>query len=171
MAVSLENCVVVMAAILSVTALLTCLGRMIWVYHLFVRHRLYLKDFKKLSHEAEEFCAETAAVYRHVEHNVVLEASIKAACLQIMNAASEYDTGIRIALSAWEDEIYPAQDSDMESGKHEGTEKERMPGKNQRRYVVALMRKRCLEGIENRRMLGPQMQWILTNFICPYVVC
>ena len=170
MAISVESYIVMIPAVLSVLAILIGLARGLWVYCLFTKRRQYLKDFERFSNEAKKLCAETGALHRHVVQEVFLEAEIQSACLQVVKAASTYDTGIRIALSAWEDMIQPAQsESDTKSGKDEEAETRWVPEKRYRSDVVAVMRKRCIEGIEKRRLLSPQMKWMLANIVSRYV--
>lgn len=171
MAIYSQNYVVTIPVLLGVLVILACLARGIWVYRLWARRGFYIKDLEKLSSEAKVLCAETAQVHRSVVQDEVLNASIRKACLEIVNAANEYDTGIRIALAAWEDMIHPAgRDSDTEIGKEEEAEIRRTLGKRHRRYVIGTMRKRCLEGIYKRRRLNLLMQWMLTNVVSRYVV-
>jgi hypothetical protein len=170
MAISLENYIVTIPAGLSILAILVCLARGIWVYQLFSRRRFYIKDFDRLATEAKNLRAETAYLRRSVVQDEALNPSVQTACLEIISAAHEYDTGIRIALVAWEAMIHPAEkDSETEIGK-EGAEIKKALGKRHRRHVISNMRERCMEGTEQRKNLSSQMQWMLRNVVSQYVV-
>jgi len=108
---------------------------------------------------------------------MTFDVSIRMACIEIVNAADEYDSGIRIALACWEDMMYPSMrdsDTDLEAGKdakEEDLEVARKLRKKHRRKVIKSMRNRCLEGIENRKRMSSQMQWMLNDVIARYVFC
>lgn len=75
-----------------------------------------------------------------------VDALVKIACMEIVNVASEYDTGIRIALVSWEDLIHPSlRDSniDVEVGKdlnENEIEIKRKLEKRHRRCVIENMK-------------------------------
>lgn len=172
MAVSVQSYVVIIPALFIILVIFVCLARGLWVYRLWTRRGFHIKDFEKLSSEAKNLGAETAKVHRSVVEDEALNDSIRKACLEIVNAASEYDTDIRIALAAWEDTIHPAgQDSDIENGKEEEAGITGASGGQHRRYVIASMRKRAMEGLDRRRRLSLQMQWMLKNVVSRYVLC
>jgi hypothetical protein len=147
-------------------AILVCLARWPWIIRRWNGRGFHIKAFEKLSSEAEDLCAETAKAHKTIVQDEVLDTSIKKACLEIVNAANEYDTGIRIALATWEDMIPTARDSDAEMGKEEEDETR----KKHRRYVIATMRKRIADGMGERRRLSLQMQWMLANVVPRYVL-
>jgi hypothetical protein len=172
MAISLQDCVIAFCVILGILSIIACLARGVWLYQLWARRRgLYIKDFQKLSDEAKSLRVETDQVHRSVVRDDVLDPSVMTACLEIVHAADEYDTGIRIALSAWEDMIRPAnRNSDVEVGKQGVMEIRKNLEKRHRRYAIGIMRKRCMEGMEKRRSLSLQMQWMLKNVVFRYAV-
>jgi hypothetical protein len=175
MTISMQDYVVAISILLCVLAILACLVRGLWVYRLWTKRGFYLKDFEKLSDEAKVLCVETGQVHRAVSQDDFIETSIKIACMEIVNAAEEYDTGIRIALASWEDTIHPSlrdSDADAEIGKDSKENEMEIRGKlgkRHRRYVIGTMRKSCKEGIEKRKSLSLQMQWMLTEIVSRYV--
>jgi hypothetical protein len=171
MAFSLQEYVIAAPIIICVVVLLFCAIRGMWVYRLWTKRGCFLKDFERLSSESKIFCEETAHVRLVISEDDFIDSSIRVSCLKIIKAAEDYDTGIQIALAAWDDMIHPSLrdcDADVEDGKSgrmEQVEVARKLEKSHRRRVIASMRKRCLEGVEKRKRLALQMNWMLDEMI------
>lgn len=130
-----------------------------WGYKLWTTRGFYVKDFNRLSAEARELAGETERLGREVKQVDSAEPSVRMSNMEVLAAADEWDTSIRIALGAWDDIMQPSEDSgDVESGNGDRMVKARR--KSHRRYVIGLMRRKCTEGIERRKEFGPQLQRI-----------
>jgi hypothetical protein len=141
---------------MSVVAFLICVAGGMFGYNLWRARRFYLKDFKRMSTEARALSLETTTIRREVDRDDTEERAMKIANIEMLGAANEWDSGIRIALAAWEDIIQPDEDAlDVETGKVDRLLRKRR--KSHGRYVIGLMRTKCMEGIEMRKELSPQM--------------
>lgn len=75
--------------------------------------------------------------------------------MERVTAAEEFDTGIRIALTAWEDVMQPDEgDEEMGMVKGKGKKERRVHG----RYVIGVMRGKAMEGVERRRECSMGLQ-------------
>ena len=141
---------------ISVVAFLSCVAGGIFGYKLWSTRRFCLKDFKRMSTEARALGLETTRIRRDVDQDDTAERAVKIANIEMLGAANEWDTGIRIALAAWDDIMQPDEDAlDVETGKVDRLLRKRR--KSHGRYVIGLMRTKCMEGIERRKELSPQM--------------
>jgi len=142
-----------------ICAFLLCVAMGTWGYKLWTTRGFYVKDFNRLSAEAREFAGETERLGREVEQDHSAELSVRMSNMELLAAADEWDTGICIALGAWEDIMQPHEGSgDVESANGDSMVKARR--KSHRRHVIGLMRRKCMEGIERRKEFGPQLQRI-----------
>jgi hypothetical protein len=147
----------VLFSFIGVVAFLICVASGMFGYKLWSTRHFYLKDFERVSTEAKALSLETMRIRRDVNQDENAVLSITIANLEIIGAADEWDTGIRIALAAWDDIMQPGEGAlDVESGKGDKLLKQRR--KSHGRYVVGLMRTKCMEGLERRKELSPQMQ-------------
>jgi hypothetical protein len=143
----------------SICAFVSCVALGMWGYKLWTTRGYYVKDFKKLSTEGRTLAGETENIRREVEQDDQAEPSVRISNMEVLAAAGEWDTGIRIALGAWDDIMQPNEGAgDVESGNGDRMIRERR--KSHRRYVIGLMRRKCMEGTERRKELGPQLQRI-----------
>lgn len=67
---------------------------------------LYFKDFSKLSKEADALAAETVQIKKAVIENTTDRVNLAS-----ISEAEDWDTSIRIGLTAWKDLIWPEGDS------------------------------------------------------------
>lgn len=95
-----------------------------------------------------------------MEQDDTAEKSIKIANMDVVKSAFEWDTGIRIALAAWNDNMQPngGYSSDIESQK--GDKLVSQGRKSHGRYIIHFMRNQVLDGIERRQELSVQLQGI-----------
>jgi hypothetical protein len=141
---------------ISVVAFLICVAGGMFGYKLWSTRRFYLKDFERMSTEARVLSLETTTIRREVDQDDTAERAVKIANVETLGAANEWDTGIRIALAAWDDIMQPDEDAlDVETGKVDRLMRKRR--KSHGRYVIGLMKTKCMEGIERRKELSPQM--------------
>jgi hypothetical protein len=146
----------VFCSFISVVAFLICVAGGMFGYKLWSTRCFYLKVFKRMSTEARALSLETTTIRREVDQDDPAEQATKIANIEMLGAANEWDTGIRIALSAWDDIMQPDEDAlDAETGKVDRLLRKRR--KSHGRYVIGLMRTKCMEGIERRKQLSPQM--------------
>jgi hypothetical protein len=103
---SVQRYIIAVAGLFSVLAILACLARAMWANRLWNRRGFFIKKCEKISNEARILCVKTAHVHRSVSRDDLLDQEIKNTCLEIVNAADEYDTGICIGLAACEDMIH-----------------------------------------------------------------
>ncbi|KAI9050193.1 hypothetical protein LZ554_006334 [Drepanopeziza brunnea f. sp. 'monogermtubi'] len=139
-----------------------------WVYRLYTTRGFHLADFERLSAEAQRLAQETSIIRRDVESDSSSEPSVRIANMARVDAADEIDAGIRTALCAWEDIMQPGEGGALDEEKGVGGEKLEDQGEGQDqmrekrkshgRYVIGLMREKCLEGVEKRRDLSPALQ-------------
>jgi hypothetical protein len=141
---------------ISVVAFLICVAGGMFGYKLWSTRRFYLKDFERMSTEARVLSLETTTIRREVDQDDTAERAVKIANVETLGAANEWDTGIRIALAAWGDIMQPDEDAlGVETGKVDRLLRKRR--KSHGRYVIGLMKTKCMEGIERRKELSPQM--------------
>jgi hypothetical protein len=127
-----------------------CAAVGLWGYRVWTTQNFYVKEFERLSTEARALTAEAERVRRKVAQDDTAEQPIKTANMEVLAAADEWDTGIRIGLAAWDDIMQPdAGAGDVESGKADTMVRKRWMG---------LMRKKIMEGMERRRELGPELR-------------
>ncbi|KAJ5038426.1 uncharacterized protein L3040_007288 [Drepanopeziza brunnea f. sp. 'multigermtubi'] len=141
-----------------------------WVYRLYTTRGFHLADFERLSAEAQRLAQETSTIRRDVESDSSSEPSVRIANVAKVDAADEIDAGIRIALCAWEDIMQPGEGAALDEEKGVGGGKLDSQGEGQGqgqmgekrkshgRYVIGLMRGKCLERVEKRRDLSPALQ-------------
>jgi hypothetical protein len=141
---------------ISVVAFLICVAGGMFGYKLWSIRRFHLKDFKRMSTEARSLGLETTRIRRDVDQDDTAERAVKIANIEVLGAANEWDTGIHIALAAWDDIMQRDEDAlDVETGKVDRLLRKRR--KSHGRYVIGLMRTKCREGIKRRKELSPQM--------------
>jgi hypothetical protein len=141
---------------ISAVAFLICVAGGMFGYKLWRTRGFYPKAFKRMSTEARALSLETTTIRREVDQDDTAERAVKIANIEMLGAANEWDTGIRIALAAWDDIMQPDEDAlDVETGKVDRLLRKRR--KSHGRYVIGLMRTKCMEGIERRKELSPQM--------------
>jgi hypothetical protein len=109
--------------------------------------------FSTLLTQAIELAAETQRFRREVDEDMTTGRIIRTADLAVLSEANEWDTSIRICLTAWEDLLQlDVCTSDEESGKGVGMDEER------RKELLGTMAARCREGMARRKELGPQLK-------------
>lgn len=98
---------------------------------------------------------ETIKVRREVDHDELLDASIKSRYTSILNAAAEWDTGLTIALGAWEDAMQPG--TGLDAGNEKAIKEDDDRRMVHARYLIGLMRAKCIEALKKRNVLSPQL--------------
>jgi hypothetical protein len=151
---SYETCV--LFALIVVLAFLLCIVAGIWGHYQWSTRGFYLKDFQRFSEKARRLRKETTKIKRDVDQDESAEWNVKLISMELVTAAVEWDTGIQIALAAWDDIMQLDEGhSDIESQKGDTLvrKRRRLHG----RYVVNLMRKQVIEGVERRKELSIQL--------------
>ncbi|TVY81520.1 hypothetical protein LSUE1_G002850 [Lachnellula suecica] len=118
----------------------------------------HLKDYKRLIAEARQLSQETSNIRNDVESDETAEWNIKIATMETITTAVEWDTGISIALAAWDDIMQPNEGlaGDLESQMEDKRVRKRRKSHGQ--YIISLMRKQVIEGIDRRKELSIQLQ-------------
>lgn len=157
------------SALFSIFGLLVLIAMVVcgmWFYRLYNTRGFHLADFEKLSAAAMFLVRETASIRQDIESDYSSDLEARMLNMARINAAEEIDTGIRIALNAWEDIMQPDEGNahDEEGGIGAGTldskgqKKKRERRKSQVRHAIGRMRRKCVQGIEERRDLSPTLQ-------------
>lgn len=138
-----------------------------WAYRAWTTRGFYLKDFARLSKEARELSVETVRFRRDVYQDHRAEWPTKISNIELLGACDEWDVSTRISLAAWDDIMQPDEGyvlmegtTDLERGnleKGKGDVLVKSRRKRHGRYVIGLMRKKCWEGIQRRKVLSPQL--------------
>jgi hypothetical protein len=169
MTISISSYGVLISAIFGVFFILACFAHGMWVYQIWATRGFYLKDFEKLSLDGMALRAETVQVRQALGLDITVESSVKFANMELVSVVEEWDTGISVALAAWEDMMHsPERDPDIESGREE--EMHRKLGRKHRRYIIGIMRMRSIEAIEKSRALSPQLQKMYSDVISRYAI-
>ncbi|KAL2074296.1 hypothetical protein VTL71DRAFT_8074 [Oculimacula yallundae] len=108
----------------------------------------------------------TRNIRKDVESDYSSDLAVKIVNMERVNAAEELDSGIRVALSAWEDIMQPDEGDalDEEDGigggkiDRKGERRLRERRKSHGRYVMGLMRGKSFEGVEKRKELTRGLQ-------------
>jgi len=157
----------VLFSFIGVCVFLSCVVCGFWAYRAWSTRGFYLKDFARLSKEARELSVETIRFRRDVDQDSTAEWPTKISNIELLGACDEWDASTRISLAAWDDIMQPdkgfvltggttdLERGNLEKGKSDVLTKSRR--KRHGRYVIALMRKKCLEGVERREVLSPQL--------------
>ena len=142
----------------------------LWCNRLWKLRGYHVKDFRRLLTEAKMLNAETLRVRREVDADFV-DASAKVEHVAILDAAAEWDTDLRIALGTWEDVMFTqpdVQSSDLGS-EEKGEKIDHVQRKAHARSVIELMRAKCMDALEKRKHLSPQLQEIHSEVTSRYV--
>lgn len=77
----------------------------------------FTKDFEKLSEEAKQLSRESTRIKKDLDYDDRAGWSVKIAGMHVVTTAIEWDTGIGIALAAWDGIMHPneGRQSDIES--------------------------------------------------------
>jgi len=127
-----------------------------------------MKDFQRFSEEARRLSKETTRIKMEVDQDDTAEWNVKLVSMEIVTTAIEWDTGIGIALAAWDDIVQPDEGgSDIESQK--GDKLVRKRRKCHGRYIIDLMRKQVMEGLERRKELSIQLHRMHKEVMSRYV--
>jgi len=145
----------VLFSFVGILAFLLCVAAGIMGHRQWSRRGFYFKDFQKLSEEAQQLSEGSTKIRCDVDQDDTAEWSIKTANRKMVATAVECDTGILIALAAWDDIMRPdeGQASDIESQKGA-----KLKEKSLGRYIIRLMRNQVLDGIKRRKELSIQLQ-------------
>jgi hypothetical protein len=140
----------------------------LWCNRLWKLRGYHLNDYRRLMIEARWLHTETIRIKREVEDDLV-DTSVKLKHSAILNAASEWDTGLRIALGAWEDAMQPNSGSRGDGNEEKGEKLNDRMARAQGRYIIGLIRTKCLDGVQRRKELSPLLQKIHSEVISRYV--
>ncbi|KAL3419489.1 hypothetical protein PVAG01_09711 [Phlyctema vagabunda] len=138
----------VFLSFLGVVALISCVAVTIISRRLWKTRGFYTRDFRRLSAEAQKLSLTTMIIRRDVDTS----RKLGKVNMELLNAADDLDTSIRIALCSWQDIMDPNCELDIEAGK--GSRKDKHMRKAHARYVIELMRRKSMEGLEKRRELS-----------------
>ncbi|CZR54734.1 uncharacterized protein PAC_04618 [Phialocephala subalpina] len=124
----------------------------------------HLNEFKKYDTLARMLSSETTQMRKDVELDHTADCLTKIRNKELLSQADNLDNGIRIALAAWEDITDPEDDSptgkfgswklDIES---KGDKMIKGRRRSHGRWVIALMRKKCREGLEKRMAMEKEL--------------
>ncbi|CZT08134.1 uncharacterized protein RAG0_13315 [Rhynchosporium agropyri] len=156
----------VIFSFVGVLVFITCVLCGMWIHRLYTTRGFHLADFERLTTEARSLAQETSLIRKDVEGDYSSDLAVKILNMERINAAEELDSGIRVALSAWEDIMQPDEGDalDEEDGvgggkiDRKGKKKLRERRKSHGRYVMGLMRSKCFEGVERREEFSPGLQ-------------
>jgi hypothetical protein len=145
----------VLFSFVGIPAFLLCVAAGIMGHRQWTRRGFYFKDFERLSEEARQLSKESTEIRSDVYRADTPESSFKTANMETVTTATEWDTGIRIALAAWDDIMQPdeGQPSDIESQKGA-----KLREKSLGRFIIRLMRNQVLD---RRKELSIQLQQML----------
>lgn len=156
----------VLFSFIGVLAFVACVVCGMWFYRLYSTRGFHLTEFERLSSDACSLAQETSIIRKDVESDYSSDLSVKILNMARVNAADELDAGIRVALSAWEDIMQPDEGDalDEEDGvgggklDSKGQRRMRERRKSHGRYVIDLMRGKCVEGVAKRKDLSQGLQ-------------
>ena len=90
---------------------------------------------------------------------------IKLSNMEVIKAADEWDTGLQIALAAWDEIIQPEEGTPDTEDAIDGETSIARRKTRHGRYVIGLMRMKCIEGIKKRKDLSHELQRILSDTV------
>jgi hypothetical protein len=164
----------ILFACIGVITFLLCFGLILWAYRHYKLRGFYLNDYRKLILEARSLSAETLRVKREVEHDISADKVTRSKNREIIKTAEDWDNGIRMALTAWEDVMQTATSSSSSPSSKKGpagdTDDEKDCEANieakdagHGRYIIGIMRAKCIEGIERRKEVSLQMATMVAD--------
>jgi hypothetical protein len=154
----------VLLTVVAVIGLIFCFVTGPWAYQLCTTRSLYLKDFEKFSAQARKLNNKTIEVMEAIARDNTAADCIQLTNKELVNAAAEWDNGIRTALAAWEDFIEMQRDRnkepvvDIEKQKRRDAVHLAKQRRKHTKFMIKFMRAKVLEGLGQREDLNAQLQ-------------
>ncbi|TAQ85905.1 hypothetical protein B7494_g5775 [Chlorociboria aeruginascens] len=168
-------------ACVGVLALIACIAGGVWAHRLWKRRGLHTYTFKRYSEQACVLREETTKVRRDVEKDAFSEINcpmeqdndtqleIRKEKMDVLREAEGWDESVKIALQAWKDALHAkddekdleSADGEVEMGKVESERVEKIARRQREkhgRYVIGVMRLKCMEGLAQRKALSSQLK-------------
>ena len=116
--------------------------------------------------EARTLNLETIRIRRELEVDGTMDRSQKHTYMEVIESANQWDIAIKISLGAWEDVMLPSKGTtDSEKAVNLDVDTSQSHG----RYIIRLMRTKCIEGIKKRRELSAHLGKIRSEINLRYV--
>ncbi|KUJ13012.1 uncharacterized protein LY89DRAFT_673116 [Mollisia scopiformis] len=139
-----------------VLAFATCVVFGIWCHKIWLTYGFYVADFKKFDTELRQISSEATQMRKDVELDHTADCLTKVRNAELLSAADDCDNGLRIALCAWEDIMEPEEwKLDIES---KGDKMIKGRRRSHGRFVIRLMRQKCIEGLAKRKGMEKELQ-------------